>query len=72
MYNHIGLLVVFTGNCYLPVISKVGNHKQVTNDIPIGEANVNPILDSRIYELDYTDGRVRQYGLNVIAENIVP
>ncbi len=37
---------------------------------PIGMANQNPILDTRIYEVQFTDGHVEEYAANVITENL--
>ena len=38
--------------------------------IPIGTANDNPILDSRIYEVEYTDRHQDALAANSIAENL--
>ena len=38
--------------------------------IPIGTANDNPILDSRIYEVEYLDGHRASLSANAIAENL--
>ena len=48
--------MVFPGNDYFLVLSKVRNYKQITNGLPIGDGNFNPILDSIIYEFESTDG----------------
>ena len=40
------------------------------NGIPIGTANDNPLLDSRLYEVEYVDGRKQAMAANIIAENI--
>lgn len=37
---------------------------------PIGMANRNPILDTRVYEVQFQDGHVEDYATNVIAENL--
>jgi hypothetical protein len=36
----------------------------------IGQANANPILDTRVYEVEFSDGHVAEFSTNVIAENI--
>jgi hypothetical protein len=36
----------------------------------IGKHNHNPILDTRVYEVQFPDGSVADYSTNVIAENI--
>ena len=38
---------------------------------PIGVANNNPILDSRLYEVEYIDGRIETLTANIIAENLL-
>ena len=38
--------------------------------LPIGTANDNPILDSRIYEVEFPDGHKASLAANVIAENL--
>lgn len=40
------------------------------NSLPIGKRNSNPILDTRIYEVEFPDGSSESYSANVIAENI--
>ena len=37
---------------------------------PIGTANSNPILDTRMYEVEYHDGSKQAMAANVIAENM--
>ena len=37
---------------------------------PVGHANANPIIDSRIYEVQFPDGQVQEYAANALAENI--
>jgi len=35
---------------------------------PIGMANVNPILDTQVYQVMFPEGNVAEYSANVIAE----
>jgi hypothetical protein len=37
---------------------------------PIGTANRNPILDTRLYEVRFEDGSSKEYAANAIAENL--
>lgn len=37
------------------------------NGYPIGKSNENPILDSRIYEVEFPDGKVLEYTVNTIS-----
>ena len=45
---------------------------RATNEdgLPIGEYNVNPVLNSRVYDVMFPDGAIHQYSANVIAENL--
>ena len=36
-----------------------------------GEYDDNPLLNSHLYEVEFTDGSVREYSANLIAENIL-
>jgi len=36
----------------------------------VGRSNENPILDTRVYEVEFGDGEVLEYAANVIAENL--
>ena len=35
----------------------------------IGNRNDNPILDTRVYDVEFNDGSIKQYAANIIAEN---
>jgi len=37
---------------------------------PVGVANNNPLLDSRMYEIEFPEGNIEAYTANTIAENI--
>jgi hypothetical protein len=53
-----------------PTFAKVTKRLRDANGIPIGTANDNPILDSRIYEVEYLDGYRASLSANAIAENM--
>ena len=38
---------------------------------PIGISHSNPLLDSRLYKVEYADGQVEALTANVIAENLI-
>ena len=38
--------------------------------LPIGRRHVNPILDTRLYEVEYSTGRIEQIQANLIAQNM--
>ena len=40
------------------------------NGLPIGTANDNPILDTRVYEVEYLDGHRTALAANAIAANM--
>ena len=40
------------------------------NGNPIGKRNDNPILDTRMYDLQFPDGSVEQYTANIVAESM--
>ena len=45
--------IVISGIDVLPLLVKVKKRKQDASGNPIGENNSNPILDTRIYMLDF-------------------
>ena len=49
---------------------KVTKKLRDANGIPIGMANNNPILDSRMYEVKYQDGTKASLAANYIAEDM--
>ena len=53
-----------------PELARVKKRLKDANGRPIGVANDNPILDSRMYEVEYRDGYVAAMAANVIAENL--
>ena len=53
-----------------PEFAKVTKRLRDKNGIPIGTANDNPLLDSRIYEVEYLDGHKAALAANAIAENM--
>lgn len=38
---------------------------------PTGARDANPILDTRVYDVEFSDGSIKQYSANVIAENML-
>ena len=71
--NYIGTNVVIPGTSegIEPVIAVIKGRKRDHNGNPIGISNPNPILDTRIYQLEFPDGRVEEYGMNLIVENLL-
>ena len=38
---------------------------------PIGKAHGNPLLDSRLSKVEYSDGNIEELSANIIAENLI-
>ena len=36
----------------------------------IGHSDLNPILDTRLYEVEFHNGKVCEYAVNIMAENL--
>ena len=56
--NYIGTEIVLAGKDAIPILDKVNKQKRDANNLPIGDANSNSILDTCIYELESPDGRI--------------
>jgi hypothetical protein len=53
-----------------PTFAKVTKRLKDANGLPIGTANDNPILDTRVYEVEYLDGHRTALAANAIAANM--
>ena len=53
-----------------PELARVTKRLRDKDGLPIGTANDNPILDTRIYEVEYLDGHTTSLAANTIAENL--
>ena len=53
-----------------PEFARVTKRLRDKNGIPIGTSNDNPLLDSRIYEVEYNDGHKASLSANSIAQNM--
>ena len=49
---------------------RVTSRKRDANGNPVGRANTNPILDTRLYNVEFPDGHIAAYIANVIAKNM--
>ena len=54
---------------YLQAARVIGRSKDA-NGKTIGLFNANPILNTQVYDVMFPDGSIKQYGANIIAENI--
>ena len=69
--TYIGARVVVPGKDSPSILGIVKRRKRDHEGNPIGTMNSNPILDSRVYELEFPDRRVEEYSVNSIIENLV-
>ncbi len=53
-----------------PEFARVTKRLRDANGLPIGTSNDNPILDTRVYEVEYQDGHKASIAANAIAENM--
>ena len=53
-----------------PEFARVTKRLRDNNGIPIGRGSYNPILDTRLYEVEYLDGHKANLSANIIAENM--
>jgi hypothetical protein len=68
--GYINAQVILPDKDGIPVLTKVKSRKRDSEGNPVGDQNDNPILDTRVYELEFPDGRVEEYAVNMIAENL--
>ena len=64
-------LAVPRGDNPNPQYAKVTKRLRDTDGIPIGTANENPVLDSRMYEVEYQDSTKASLAANYIAKNLL-
>jgi len=49
---------------------KVTGYKRDGSGNPIGKTNPNPLLNTRMYQVQFSDGTIQDYAANHIAEAI--
>jgi hypothetical protein len=54
-----------------PEFARVTKRLKNNEGTPIGVASNNPILDTRLYEVEYPDGHCAAMSANVISENLL-
>ena len=67
--NYLGAEVVLSKGDDM-VAGKVVGRKRDSDGKPVGRENKNPMLDTRVYEVEFVDGGHAEFGANVIAENM--
>ncbi len=55
---------------YNLVLARVIKRKQENNGNTIGHSNNNPLLDTRVYAVQFPDGTEQEYTANLIAESL--
>ena len=63
-------LAIPKGDSLEPRLARVTKRLKDANGLPIGLANENPILDTRMYEVEYVDGEQMSLADNNIAKNL--
>ena len=68
--KYIGVHIKLHDENGVPVLARVKGRKRDQNGMVIGKRNNNPILDSRLYHVEFPDGRIDEYSTNAIAESL--
>ena len=63
-------LAIPQGDSLEPRLARVTKRLKDANGLPIGLANENPILDTRMYEVEHLNGEQTSLAANNIAENL--
>ena len=58
------------GDSLEPRLARVTKQMKDPNGLPIGTAANNPLLDTRMYEVEYLDGKKVLLSANYITENL--
>ena len=66
-YLNVNVLLDRGGDSQLGVVKQ---RKRDANDHPVGRSNLNPLLDTREYEVEFPDGSVDVLTANSIAESL--
>ena len=70
--EYIGAHVLMPGKDGMEVLCRVTGRKGDTSGEAIGQYNPNPILDTRIFQVEHPDGWIEEYArTNVIAESLL-
>ena len=67
--EHLGLELLFPNKGEMKPGKVVSRKRDHTGHL-IGRQNPNPILDTRIYEIQFNDGTYADYNANIIMENL--
>ena len=67
---YINMELVLDRGCETPEYTRVIKRARENDGFPICQASTNPILDTRLYEVEYLDGFGAHMAANTIAENM--
>ena len=68
--EYINAQFLFPNSDGVEVLCRVKGIKRNTDESLIGNYNSNPILDTRIFDVEYPDGKIDAFATNVISESI--
>ena len=68
--EYIGANVVLPNAEGIEVLCRVKSRKRHADGTAIGSRNANPILDTRIFEVEFPDGYTDAFSTNIIAESL--
>ena len=68
---YIGAKLVVPGQDSVPVLPTIFKRKRYSQGLAVGKVNTKPILDSRMYEFEYPQGRIEEYSVNSILESLL-
>jgi hypothetical protein len=66
--KYIGANIILPGRDGQEVLAVVKGRKRDANGVLLGHGNTNPILDTRIFQVEFPDGHLEEYATNIIAE----
>jgi hypothetical protein len=69
--NYLGMALTLDRDGSDPQFARVTKRVKDNQGTPIGVANNNPILDTRLYEVEYPDGHRAAMSANIISENLL-
>jgi hypothetical protein len=68
--SYLGMELALDRDGQEPQFARVSKRLKANSGAPIGQANNNPILDTRLSEVEYHDGHRAAMSANTIAENL--
>jgi hypothetical protein len=68
--NYLNMELALPRDGEEPAFARVTKRMKDDNGNPVGRAHANPILDTRMFEVEFLDGTKQALSANVIAENM--